>query len=169
MKLLTLMFPLLMMAQEDFRYRTIHWAWLALFIVGIIWCIPIDWRICLYNSILVSTQLLALTLFFSVKTARLVFLPSEYLGWGDILFFIPLCLLFSPGNLIIFTVLSLCTGIGWFLVYRMFFGKMVETVPLAGFFSICLIVVLIIHVFIDYDFRDDSILIRLAQHISGNS
>ncbi len=107
-------------------------------------------------------------MYFSIKQGSMVYLPVQHLGWGDILFFVPLCLLFSPGNLVFFLIFSLGAGIVWYLAYRYFNKKDNATVPLAGIFSLCLIAVFGVHAFFKLDLRSDGLLVALVSRILGH-
>ena len=162
MKYLLLFIPLLMMAFEDFRHRAIHWAWLLVLSGGILWCYRFKAGQFIANIILVAFQLMALTLYFTIKQKKLVYLPSDHLGWGDIFFYVPLCLFFSPENLVFFTVLSLLLTLVAFRSYQLFHRNATVTVPLAGCMSICLIAAMTVGFILDFDFKHDSMVWQIA-------
>ena len=144
---LLLFLPLAFIAYEDFRYRAIHWAWLVVLVVGVLWCFPVNVKAVIINLLLVCFQLALLTLYFSLKEKELVFLPKQHLGWGDILFYLPLCLLFSPVGLILFLIGGFVLTLLAFAFYNLVSKKMSPTIPLAGCLSVCLGTVLLMGCF----------------------
>ena len=156
------------MGYEDFRFRAIHWAWLVLLTAGVLLNFSFDGPTTLANLGLVGFQLAVLTLYFSLKHRQFVFLPAQHLGWGDILFYFPLCLLFSPLNLILFTIASLCLTLLIWVACHVTFKQMPSTIPLAGCLSICLAAILIGSFQKGYDLRDDSILLGILKNRLDN-
>jgi len=121
MEFLLITIPLLFIIYEDFKYRAIHWIWLVVFIGLIIGLLPIEPITVLVNLALIGFQLLGLTLYFSLKEKKFINIVNQFLGIGDILFFIPLCFLFTPENLIWFFVCSLIFTLLAFLAQQNFF------------------------------------------------
>ncbi len=156
MKSLLLFIPLLFMAYEDFRFRAIHWPWLLLLTAGILLNYSFNPAATLINLLLVASQIALLTLYFSIKQGYLVYLPAQHLGWGDILFYVPLCLIFSPGNLLFFTVGSFALTLLFFGAYQLISKKGATTIPLAGCLSICLLGVLIFGFQKGIDLKEDT-------------
>ena len=136
---LAIVCALLFIVYEDFRYRAIHWAWLVVLVGGILASYQLDFFSVAINLLLFCIQLLVLTIYFSLKHGRLVSLPKEHLGWGDILFYIPLAMVFSPENLIVFCVLSFSITILSFGLYQIAKKQQTPTIPLAGCLSIFLL------------------------------
>ncbi len=137
---LFLVILLLIMTVQDFKERAISW-WLIplLFICsfGVGWHTLGNnlWFIVFINSLFLFIQLLGLSLYFSIKHRKLVNITEEYLGIGDILFFLPLCFLFSPLHLIVFFISSfICILIGYFL-WKQY--QPIQSIPLAGAMAIC--------------------------------
>jgi hypothetical protein len=158
MKYILLFVPLLMMAIEDFRHRAIHWVWLLVLSGGIISYSHFKIGHFVANIVLVVLQLMVLTLYFSIKSKKLVYLPAGHLGWGDILFYVPLSLFFSTENLIVFTVGSLLLTLLCFVAYHLNHPVPTITVPLAGCMSLCLVAVTAAGLALDFDFQNDSII-----------
>ncbi len=163
MKYILLFLPLAMMAYEDFRHRAIHWVWLLLLTAGIVWAFPTMGREALINLMLIAVQLGILTLYFSIKQGRLVYLPDGLLGWGDILFYIPLCLLLSPENLVCFTVVSMLLTLVGFAAYSYLQHSQI-TIPLAGCFSLCLMGTLVLGMLTGFDVQRDSIIREMVMN-----
>lgn len=97
-------------------------------------------------------QLLLVTIYFSIKTGKLVWLPDNYLGWGDIVFMIAVCWLFAPGWFLIFYTFSLIFSLVCALILN--FGKKnsLETIPLATGLSLTLFFTLILGKILNLNF-----------------
>jgi len=91
----------------------------------------------------VVVQLIGITLWMSWKERALVNIADRYLGWGDILFFIPMALLFPPIFFVYFYVGSLLMILVGFLLYQAIAPNPMSTIPLAGGLALCLIVTLL--------------------------
>ena len=134
---------------EDFKYRAIRWFWIP---VLVFLCLGIaitenSWSEILVlfrtNVVFILIQLLGVSLYYSLKVKRLVNITDNYLGWGDILFFLPLCLLFSPINFIVFFIGGLMMILLGYILWKQFFLPELETIPLAGGLAIVAMVCLI--------------------------
>ena len=138
---------------EDFRYRAIHWIWIALLILILLMGGPVESKALLSNFSFIGIQLFLLTIYFSIKHRQWINITRDYLGIGDILFFIPLCFLFSPDGLILFFVSSMILS----LIGALFFISLKRTtcftVPLAGCMSIPLILLLCTAFFYEIDLK----------------
>lgn len=125
---------------QDFKQRAISWWLIPLLFIpcyGIAYlCFDASlWFGVSVNLGFILIQLLGLSLYFSVKNRKLVNITKEYLGIGDILFFIPLCFLFSPLHFIVFFISSfIFILIGYFL-WKLY--QPTKTIPLAGALAIC--------------------------------
>ena len=139
-------FVLLVILYDDFRSRTIH----LFSLLGLtIFCVSygkmqLSWSEILWNGAFnigfVVFQLVLVSIWLSLRNRRLIWIVDEFLGLGDILFFIPLCFLFSPFSYIIFYTGSLGIVLAGFLIYRLFNISKNTTIPLAGGMSACLII-----------------------------
>ncbi len=130
---------------EDFKNRAIWWGWIPLLILTCT-CIAIRQigvvdtiNFFIMNIGFISIQLLLVTCWFSLKEKKLTNITNQYLGLGDILFFIPLCLLFSPINFIAFYLTSLILVLVSFIILKSLLFNNIQTIPLAGGISIFLI------------------------------
>lgn len=128
---------------EDFRFRAIHWYWLALLGVFAFFYSAAPTNDVLANIGFLFIQIAGLTAYFSIKDKRLVNIVDAQIGLGDLLFFIPLCLLFKPTLFLTFFIISLLGSLTGFLLIRKFWLKKLETIPLAGCMSIFLIIFLV--------------------------
>lgn len=128
---------------QDFKTRTIVW-WspILLLLIGIVihykHCSEFNIHYILINLTFFLIQLLGLTLYFSWKKKKWINITKEYFGLGDVLFLIPLCLLFTPINLIIFFVVSLIITLISSFIYLFINKKNLNfTIPFAGIIAIC--------------------------------
>ena len=143
MAIVALSIPLFSIIYEDFRYRAIHWYWIALMFIFILFFYSVSLFYSGINAVFLIIQLSLLTCYFSIKRGKWVNITKSHLGIGDIVYFIPLCLLFSPFNFISFFVASLLISLVASSIYSLF-SQNLKTVPLAGCMSIVLICTLII-------------------------
>lgn len=137
---------LLVILHDDLRSRTIH----LFSLLGLtIFCISygkmqLSWSELLwngaFNGAFILFQLALVSIWLSLRNGRPVWIVDEFLGLGDILFFIPLCFLFSPFSYIIFYTGSLGIVLAGFLIYKLFNLSENTTIPLAGGMSACLII-----------------------------
>lgn len=163
MGLLSIILPILPIIYEDFKYRAIHWVWVALFAGIIIIVYPIDWEQSFLNALFMGLQLFLLNIYFSIKNRRWINLFENYLGIGDLVFFLPLCLLFSPVNFILFFIASLSLTLLGYLVYQISFpDNKVQTIPLAGAMAIVLIFVLLVSLYFGIALNQDYWLIAFT-------
>lgn len=157
MGLLAISLPLVFIIYEDFKYRAIHWIWLVLFTSLILWLYPLNKIHVVANLLIIGIQLMGLTVYFSLKSRKLINLTKKFLGIGDILFFIPLCLLFTPENLVWFFVSSLIFTLLGFLIQQFIFPSKKNTIPLAAWMSIALIIVFALSSFYSFNLNHDSL------------
>lgn len=127
---------------QDFSARLISWwtiPW-VLFIAGYLavnnpfW----QWQFLAFNFVFLVVQILAVSLYFSIKNRVWVNITKSYLGIGDILFFVAICPLFSPVHFCFFFIGTLILTLIMALIYQLTIKKL-KTIPLAGAMSICLI------------------------------
>lgn len=160
MEWLVITIPLLFIIYEDFKYRAIHWIWLVVFTSLIICFQPLNFFHIFINLILIGFQLLGLTIYFSLKSRQLVNIINKFLGIGDILFFLPLCLLFTPENMIWFFIGSLMFTLFSILLIQIIKSPQKTTIPLAAWMSIALIIVFAISIHFDFNLNHDSLVLR---------
>lgn len=133
-----MLWPVLPMIYEDFRYRMIHAYWLLVWGVCILYFKDIQWMEVGANALFLLFLMATLTLYFSAKAKQWVNIINEYLGLGDVLFFIPLTLLFPLEELVQFFIVSS----SFCLVLAYLLGKLFpnndQSIPLAGGMSVCL-------------------------------
>jgi len=153
------------MTIQDFKSRTIVW-WSVLFFlfaaIGIHYNYfqGLNFQTIISNLLFFFVQLSCLWLYLSVKNKQLINLTQQYLGIGDILFFIPISFLFSTINLIVYLVISLmiCLIFGLRLSYVSKSNDF--TIPLAGGLSITLFITRLINYFTSFNVFDDIFFIK---------
>lgn len=130
---------------QDFKSRAISWFLIPLLIVGFVFYglqqISIEELITYFgiNFLIVALNLLGVTFIVSLKERQLTNILKNYLGLGDVLFFLVLTVVFSPFNFIIFYLGSIFLTA---LIYGgiMLFSKQKEVlIPLAGAMSLLLV------------------------------
>ena len=156
---LVLVTILMTVAYQDFKCRAISW-WLIpllglLFFFNGLFYVSIGKLIkyFLLNVGFLAFQMIILTGYFSIKKRKFVNILNEYIGLGDILFFLVLGLFFSPYQFIFFHV------IGLFLVL-MVYGTIIllkkdssKYIPLAGALALILVLLIISKIMIkDFNF-----------------
>ncbi|PCI94578.1 MAG: hypothetical protein COB15_13740 [Flavobacteriales bacterium] len=150
---------------QDFKSRAISWFLIPLLFIGFIGYALLKMEIIELltyfgiNLTLVLTNLLVVTLVISIKEKKPTNILTNYLGLGDVLFFLVLTVVFSPFNFLAFYLGSiLLTAIvygGIMLISKQ--KKML--IPLAGAMSLLLIISIIVEQFVpSIQFYQDFIL-----------
>ena len=150
---------------QDFKSREISWFLIPLLIVGFVVYglqrIATEEMITYFgiNFMIVVLNLLGVTLIVSLKEKKLTNILKNYLGLGDVLFFLVLTVVFSPFNFIIFYLGSIFITA---LIYGgiMLFNQQKKVlIPLAGAMSLLLIITIVIEqVTPSFQFYQDFIL-----------
>lgn len=162
------------MLYQDFRLRAISWilfpvlATIVIFIASIE--LPIKTIISFtgFNLIFITLQLALLAFYFSLKNKKLVLRLDKYIGTGDILLFYVFSIAFSPVNFIIFFTISLLIILITWLIIILVAKPKISTIPLAGAFSVVMIVLMGIKIFKpEMDFYNDNLLINYLTQIYG--
>lgn len=147
-----LLFCLIILFIQDWKYRKIHLVLpLVIFAVSF-FLIPVKKydlaEIVLYNTIFFIITLGILTLYMSLKSKKFLNPFLHYFGLGDLLFYISIAPLFILKNYILFFILSLLFAILLQLGLKKFMKE--NTVPLAGFSALFLIIVLLKEYFLTF-------------------
>lgn len=147
--MLYLILLLLIISYQDFNARAISW-WTIPLLLGIVLYIRFYnfysetwWQESAFNFSFLLIQFILITLYFSIKKKTFTNIIDRHLGLGDILFLIPLALLFSPLSFLLFYILSILFVLLGFLFYKSIFRSETETIPLAGGQALFLIALLI--------------------------
>lgn len=148
---------LLVVIYQDFRYLSISW-WVfpCLFILAAIQGVQQIGLLQLasmagINLLFIGLLVLMLTLYFSIKEKKLVNLTNNYLGFGDILFFIFLALSFDPLVFFIFFITSTLIILFFFLLIKLLKFYKTNRVPLAGAMSIVYLLFLLMSFQLGYN------------------
>jgi len=136
---------------QDFRYRSVsalHFCFLIIIslIQGVINNHPGAFFLFLgINVTFLFFLISAVTIYFSLKNRKIINILDTYLGWGDVIFFISLCFMFSPVNFIIFFTTSLMISLVISGIIKLFRSKY-QHIPLAGIMASLLIPVLTVSI-----------------------
>jgi hypothetical protein len=114
----------------------------------------------LTNLILMGLQYLGVSIYFSIKEKKVVNITNHYLGIGDVLFFIAITPLFAPLHYCFFLIGSLLltlliTG-GLYLI-----NKPLQTIPLAGFLSLYLVILIPATYITEYSLYFDQTIVQM--------
>lgn len=129
---------LLGIAYQDFTTRSVHILLFAVLLILSVWYSFIyqKWSQLLggwiFNFIFIAFQLAIVFLYIKMKFGWDKKIINNYLGIGDLVFFLPLVLILPPVNFLAFYISSLIGILLLTLLANMFFGKKIETIPLAG-------------------------------------
>lgn len=110
---LIMLIPLLPMIISDYRDRTVHVLWLAVFGAAAVLsaCFCMGWKILIFNILLNSSVLLLMALFlalyFKLRKKKL----SGMIGEGDCVFLFLLAPYFQLHNYLMFLVVSSCAAL----------------------------------------------------------
>ncbi|MBI4646430.1 MAG: hypothetical protein HY738_07510 [Bacteroidia bacterium] len=163
---------LLLIAYQDFKYRAVSWFLLPVLFVTVavraFSCMELS-QVALgfaINAGVITFQLIILTAWFSLKERKQVNIFNRFIGLGDILFFFFFCLMFSPVNFVLLMTGAMSLILLVFGSRLLLSGHTNKQIPLAGAFSIIIIVLIIIQIFIqEIDFYDDSKILKLCFYI----
>ncbi len=155
MAALLISISLIPLIYEDFKYRAIHWLWIAALLFLVIFYFSFRVEAVLVNLFFISIQLIGISLYFSLKKRRFINIIDRYLGIGDIVFFIPLIFLFSPINFLIFFITSIFLTLIVFLVLQSNNLIQQATIPLAGCLSLFLLVLIPLSQIYGFDLQND--------------
>ncbi|OFX83095.1 MAG: hypothetical protein A2W99_13335 [Bacteroidetes bacterium GWF2_33_16] len=146
-----------MIIYQDFKYLAISWwtipALLILAVVNGILYSDTEQLVSgfIWNMVFLAFQFIIITLYFTIKNKQLVNITKNYLGIGDMLFFIFLAISFEPVHFILFFTTSLLTILLIFALLKAFRLFTNSQIPLAGGISILYLVLLVVTTFFNYD------------------
>ncbi|MES2275330.1 MAG: hypothetical protein V4592_04860 [Bacteroidota bacterium] len=100
-------------------------------------------QLIIINFAFFALQLLAVSVWFSIRHKAWVNITKGLLGWGDILFLGCLTCCFSPANFVLFYIGSLLIVLIIWLAGKQLLFKNKVHIPLAGLQSVILMVVLV--------------------------
>lgn len=156
---------LAIVAFQDLKQRQISWVLLplllSLFLVRGSFLNSANELIhfALFNAGFIVVQLLVLTAYMSIKNKEFSNIINSYLGLGDILFFIVICVAFSPVNFIVFYITGLLLTLLVFVAYNLLRKKNEKEIPLAGAMAVLMIsLILLSRWSIKFNFYNDDFL-----------
>jgi hypothetical protein len=156
-----LILPLLLIIfYQDFKFRH-FWTiiYLLLISISVVNLIFFNINFLKYTYFIFNICFIAITysgvwLYFILKHRGYINIINTQIGIGDVLFFIPVCMYFSPFNFILYFLFVLGSSLIYFLL-SIFMGQEKQLIPLAGIASLSLFVILtisrLLHIPLDQD------------------
>jgi hypothetical protein len=145
MALVLSLLALSLIIYQDFKYRAISWWTIPLLFlssIGVaIHSFYFDWKVIIVNLTLVAFQYLGVTLYFSIKNQKIINITRHYLGLGDLLFLLAITPLFAPLHFCCFLIGSLLLTL-ILTVLLSLLNRTLKTIPLAGFLSLYLLLLI---------------------------
>jgi len=136
---------------QDFKYRAVYWflfpLLMMLFIVKNGYSGQISYHENLINLGIVALQISILHTYYYMRHGDWI-LYQTYLGWGDVLFFVALALLFPPLTFLAFQLISLILTLAWFVLFKRYLANK-EGIPLAGCQAFILALLLLSELVVD--------------------
>jgi Flp pilus assembly protein protease CpaA len=168
--LIILLFTLITISFQDLKNRLISWWLLPLLLLSLAFVstsssLSIRIEYALVNLGFLLAQYLLLSLYFIVKHKKWINIADQFLGWGDIIFFMVLVVGFSPLHFILLFVSGLLFSILAFVIYKWIALIKQTSVPLAGLFSIYLLGLEIAANLQSYSFFEDDFIISKISNI----
>lgn len=165
---LLILLALTIIVVQDFRYRQISWFLIPVTLGGFVYKAflagDFTWKYFTWNVAFVLLQLLALSVYFSLRKRKSVNIINSYLGLGDILFFVVMCAVFSPVNFILFYILSLIITVVGVLIHALITRQQIPSIPLAGALAAMLIILMLANmVFPQVNFYNDQCVLTLLE------
>ncbi len=160
---------LFILAYQDITTRSVSVLGLGLFCLGVIAMVFIEQttkpliRYGVFNFGFLTIQFLLVSLYFSIKEKKLINIADKYLGWGDILFLVPVCLLFSPFNFILYYLSAIVFTLIGFLIWQQMDSQLPVTVPLVSGMAAVLMIALMASQMDYYDRYTDLIIYLLRR------
>ena len=150
---------LMVISYQDFRTYSFH---LIPFLVFTMSSFFINWTVlkcdlffnALINLCYFCFLMMLMLLYFLLKGGRIKDIFTRYIGIGDLLFFLPLSLLFRPENLFFLFPVFLILILVVVTLIRAFEkkGSYNKQIPLAGYLSLLLIGLFLVKFFFKVDF-----------------
>ncbi|MBL4653535.1 MAG: hypothetical protein JKY53_11855 [Flavobacteriales bacterium] len=161
LKAVTLL-SLIIIAYFDFKERQFPWWAIALCFLCVVslGVIQLEISVFLQTSIVnvgfVLVQLSLLVLWLLVKQRRLINIVDNYLGLGDILFFVTTCFAFSFFNFIFYHFISLFITLIVALLMKRANKEVEQEIPAAGILSVIFGLILLVGTIAKFDFYNDN-------------
>lgn len=165
MAFLVIVILLLLISYQDFKDREVYWFLFPVLAIITVFDLfnKLGWYSLLLNFsinlIFVLIDLALISLYFSLKKKQIINIFDQFIGWGDVVFFVNLGLFFSPLNFLIFffgSILLCLIGVFIFSGKRLMSFK----IPLAGIQSILVLIALVLAKLVErINLQDDSLLL----------
>lgn len=141
---LVLLLPLVVLIISDLKHREINLLWLAVFAAGSIvlslksFSLDGMLRNVAFNTILLLYLNLCMVIYLRLRYKRWLNPYEEYIGWGDVGFFVSISPLFGLREYIILLIISCSSGfiVGLFLKYK--HHKKAVTIPMVSVMGLVL-------------------------------
>jgi len=134
---------------QDLKFRGINWFLFPLLLGITLFLNPSQlspsYTQMLMSILFLTVNLLVLFIYVSLKNKRLINIFKTHFGIGDVLFFIAVIPLFSFRNFILFFITGMIVSMVLHLLLKHKQKKI--TIPLAGYLSAYLILILTINIF----------------------
>lgn len=162
--LIILIPTLLVVIYQDFKERLISWWLVPLLFVSFVLghyseSVMESLTKVVSNWSFLLLQYLLLSLYFSIKQKVWVNIANQYIGWGDIWFLVMIAFAFSFIHFILVFVSGLVFSLLLFFILKSTKIIKQKTVPLAGTFSVYLIIIHLGAYFAHYNLMSDEGLI----------
>lgn len=142
---------LVIVVVQDIRHRAIHFLLpIVLFVVGMLrfYLLELNYVELSINTLFLGLLMMGLFLYVSLKSRQLVNPINTFIGIGDIVFFVAIIPLFYSTPYILF----FSTGMVFSILTHLLFTKDKERhVPLAGYLSIYLVLLMFIDSWLSRD------------------
>ncbi len=129
---------------QDLKNRSIHIILpILIFVLGLLinyMSLDLSFEVVLYNAIFIVINIVGIVVYFSIKNKAMTNPIDKSIGMGDISFFIAIVPLFNFRSFILFFISGLVFSLMAHGIYSLFEKN--ATIPLAGYLSLFLILVL---------------------------
>ena len=145
-----------LMVFQDIKYRHIHIGLPILVFAASVYVYRNSisiWEV-LNTAFFILINFVAITMYFSIKNSKFQNPFKRYIGIGDLLFLIAVIPLFSFRNYVLFFISGMIVSLLLYVVFQNRSSQ--KTIPLAGYLSLYIILLMITNLFVSinifYDF-----------------
>lgn len=169
--LIPVVFSYAIITYQDFRYRAVSWILFPIIallnLCYTLWYMHTPASVFLtntgINAGIILSQFLFLKLYFSFREKKIAVIIDRYIGLGDIIFYLLLCLFFSPLAFITFHIGSLLFCLLLYIPLKV--NGINRTIPLAGLQSLLMIILLACSELFSVTLSQDDWLLNLLQYV----
>ena len=144
----------LVIAYQDFKYRANSWFLFPILFIQVLIIGLINNASCkefflstASNIFILVIQFLVVKIYFSVRKGRGISIVDHYLGLGDVLFLVIFSFAFSTFNFLLVYLVSLVIALIGSTIFTGMKKMSTMKIPLAGYFSLILISMLVLKLF----------------------